>query len=159
MTREHYDEEKKGLLIQTDETIWFYNTDLDGAKDFKRLIDQEYSVKLIMLRGLRDKFYFALRDDGAASDSLQVFDFDVEEEKIDGVIYNLLKATSEPIPAPYTGEILALELDPLNSNDVESYYHDNEAKDEWYDKFDRIYLIDGRLNLFQLSLERECKTL
>ena len=94
-----------------------------------------------MLRGLRDKFYFALRDDGAASDSLQVFDFHLNDD-------GLLEHTSDPIPAPYTGEILALELDPLNTNDVESYYHDNEAKDEWYDKFDRIYLIDGRLNLF-----------
>ena len=105
-----------------------------------------------MLRGLRDKFYFALRDDGAASDSLQVFDFFVNDK-------GSLEHISEPIPAPYTGEILALELDPLNTNDVESYYHDNELKDEWYDKFDRIYLIDGRLNLFQLSLERECITL
>ena len=152
MTREEYGEEKKGLLIQTDESIWFYNVENEDAKDFKRLIDEEYSVKLIMLRGLRDKFYFALRDDGAASDSLQVFDFVVNEK-------GSLEHTSEPIPAPYTGEILALELDPLNTNDVESYYHDNELKDEWYDKFDRIYLIDGRLNLFQLSLERECRTL
>ena len=152
MTREEYGEEKKGLLIQTDESIWFYNVENEDAKDFKRLIDEEYSVKLIMLRGLRDKFYFALRDDGAASDSLQVFDFFVNEK-------GSLEHISEPIPAPYTGEILALELDPLNTNDVESYYHDNELKDEWYDKFDRIYLIDGRLNLFQLSLERECRTL
>ena len=93
-----------------------------------------------MIRGLRDKFYFALRDDGAASDSIQVLDFEIKDGK--------LVANNESIPAAYTGEILALELDPLNTNDVESYYHDDETDDLWYDKFDRIYVIDGRLNLF-----------
>ena len=105
----------------------------------------------MMIRGIRDKFYFALRDDGAASDSLQVLDFEIVDEK--------LVAKNEPIPASYTGEILALELDPLNTNDVESYYHDNDTADVWHDKFDRIYLIDGRLNLFKISLERESRLL
>ena len=31
-----------------------------------------------MLRGLNDKFYYALRDDGAASDTLAVLKFSVE---------------------------------------------------------------------------------
>ena len=76
-----------------------------------------------MIRGIRDTFYFALRDDGAASDSLQVLDFEIRDEK--------LVAKNEPIPASYTGEILALELDPLNTNDIESYYHDNDTADVW----------------------------
>ena len=104
-----------------------------------------------MLRGLRDKFYYALRDEGAASDSLQVLDFVVKNDELVDI--------NEPIPAAYSGEILALETDPLNTNDVESYYHDNEARDEWHDKFDKIYLIDGRLNLFHIAMERECRTL
>ena len=102
-----------------------------------------------MLRGLRDKFYYALRDDGAASDSLMQLDFMIEKGK--------LIHSNEPIPAAYTGEILALELDPLNANDVESYYHDNEQLDVWNDKFDQIYLIDGRLNLIKIALERESR--
>ena len=51
---------------------------------------------------------------------------------------------------------MALELDPLNDNDVESLHHDNDIKDEWEDKKDLIYLIDGRHNLFKLSIHREC---
>ena len=34
VTREEYEEEKKALLIQTDESIYFYNVELEGAKDF-----------------------------------------------------------------------------------------------------------------------------
>lgn len=116
-----------------------------------------------MLRGLSDKFYYALRDDGAASDTLAVVKFYVEETTEDEEEHfqknKLLKYSVEAIPAAYTGEIIAFELDPLNTNDVESYYHDNTTLDEWQDKIDRIYLIDGRLNLFKLELQREPKTL
>ena len=74
-----------------------------------------------MLKGLSDKFYYALRDDGAASDSLYVIKFCVDSNK------NKLVFDHESIPAAYTGEILALELDPLNTNDVESYYHEHKT--------------------------------
>ena len=40
--------------------------------------DAELKVKLEMLRGLSDKFYYALRDDGAASDTLAVLKFSLE---------------------------------------------------------------------------------
>ena len=40
--------------------------------------DEELKVKLEMLRGLSDKFYYALRDDGAASDTLAVLKFSIE---------------------------------------------------------------------------------
>ena len=40
--------------------------------------DKDLKVKLVMLRGLSDKFYYALRDDGAASDTLAVVKFYVE---------------------------------------------------------------------------------
>ena len=42
----------------------------------------------------------------------------------------------EQINAPYNGEILSFEMDPLNSNDVESYFANNEILDEWQDKDD-----------------------
>ena len=95
-----------------------------------------------VIRGLNDNFYYALRDDGAASDSL----FRLKIELEDGELVD----KHEVIAAPCTGEILALELDPLNSNDVESFYHDNANLDEWKDKLDRIFIIDGRLTLFKL---------
>ena len=76
-----------------------------------------------MLRGLKNRFYFALRDDGAASDSLNQISFKIDADQ--------LVVQIEAIPAPYTGEILALELDPQNTNDVESFYHDNLDFDEW----------------------------
>ena len=108
-----------------------------------------------MLRGLSDHFYYALRDDGAASDALFVIKFyvDVDDEKCKMAFKN------EPISTPITGEILAFEMDPLNTNDIESHYHDNDNFDEWEDKDDRIFLIDGRLNLFKLKIERECRVL
>ena len=43
--------------------------------------DAELKVKLEMLRGLSDKFYYALRDDGAASDTLAVLKFYFEYEE------------------------------------------------------------------------------
>ena len=115
--------EYTGLLIQTDISIYFY--DVCNPEAFTSLIDDDFSVKLEMLRGISNRFYYALRDDGAASDSLHVIKFKVCDES------KTLKCFSEAIPAPYTGEILALEMDPLNSNDVESYYHDNENLEEW----------------------------
>ena len=66
---------------------------------------------------------------------------------------------NEPISAAITGEILAFEMDPLNTNDIESHYHDNDNLEEWEDKIDRIFLIDGRLNLFKFQIERECNVL
>ena len=61
-----------GLVIQTDEledcSIYFY--DVRYPDTFDTIIDEPYSVRLEMLRGLNDKFYYALRDDGAASDTL-----------------------------------------------------------------------------------------
>ena len=104
-----------------------------------------------MIRGLNDNFYYALRDEGAASDSLFLLKFIVDGDKI--------VPRSDAIPAPVTGEILALELDALHSNDVESAYHDNDNLDEWKDKLDRVFVIDGRMTLFKLCLEREVRTL
>ena len=115
------------------------------------MVGNDFTVKLEVLRGLNDNFYYALRDDGAASDSVFLLKFIIKNGKFEFI--------DDVIPAPSTGEILALELDPLNSNDVESYYHDNDNLDEWKDKLDRIYIIDGRMTLFKLCLEREVKVL
>ena len=45
--------------------------------------DEELKVKLEMLRGLSDNFYYALRDNGAASDTLAVLKFSVECDESD----------------------------------------------------------------------------
>ena len=91
------------LLIQTDEKVYFH--DAQKPDDLKELVDNDYTVKLDVLRGLQDHFYFALRDDGAASDSLHVLKFHYINEIDEFEIKN------EPIPAAYTGEILAFEMD------------------------------------------------
>ena len=116
------DQDYLGLLIQTDSLIYFQ--DLQDVAGGENLIDDGLSVKLEMLRGLSDKFYYALRDDGAASDALAVVKFVVTADK-------KLVPEVASIPAAYTGEILALELDPLHTNYVESLYHDNTKLDEW----------------------------
>ena len=71
-----------GLLIQDDHSIYFWTA--KEPKELKSIIEEEdtLSVKLEMLRGLRDRFYFALRDDGAASDSLNVISFKIDNEKL-----------------------------------------------------------------------------
>ena len=41
---------------------------------------------------------------------------------------------NEAISAAITGEILAFEMDPMNTNDIESHFHDNDNMEEWEDK-------------------------
>ena len=127
---------------------------------WQNLIGEEegLKVKLEMLRGLSDKFYYALRDDGAVSDALAVLKFSIKYDE-SNQSKKKLKFDKYTIPAAYTGEILAFELDPLHTNDVESYFHDNTALDEGQEKIDRIYLIDGRLNLFKLELQKVPRTI
>ena len=37
---------------------------------------------------------------------------------------------------------------------MEAFHHDNDNLDEWHDKQDCLYIIDGRLNLFKVARER-----
>ena len=142
-------DDHNGLIIQTRETIYF--VDFHHPEDIQPLVSEDFAVKLEVLRGLNDNFYYAMRDNGAASDSLYLLKFEIKDGRLEG--------TSEVIAAPCTGEILALELDPQITNDVESFYHDNDMLDEWKDKTDQVYVIDGHLNLFKLCLEREVRIL
>ena len=121
--RGEYPMTQYALLIQTDESVFFH--DADKPDHLEELIGDGFSVKLDVLRGLQDHFYFALRDDGAASDSLHVVKFHYNEDAREFDIKN------ESIPAAYTGEILAFEMDSSITNDVESYYHDNSNLEEW----------------------------
>ena len=66
-----------GLLIQTDKLIFFY--DVLKPEKFECLVDYDYEVKLDVLRGMSDRIYYALRDEGAASDSLHVLKFRVRD--------------------------------------------------------------------------------
>ena len=81
----------------------------------KNIVADGGVVKLEMLRGLKDYIYFIRKDEsGTGSDSIQLLKTSVDK-------YGL-KTKIEIATAPYSGEILAFELDPLNSNDVESFY-------------------------------------
>ena len=56
------------------------------------------------------------------------------------------------------GEVLAFELDKSVTNDVESGYQDVESPERHQSKPDRIYLIDGQLNLLRYEVVgKECK--
>ena len=83
-------------------------------------------VKLEIHRGLQDTIYFVRKD--SSGDTIHYIKVIVEDKK--------LVVTIEQINAPYNGEILSFEMDPLNSNDVESYFANNEILDEWQDKDD-----------------------
>ena len=98
-----------------------------------------------MFRGLDDTFYYALRDESAVSDALTRIKYIVEKE--------YLIAKTDVITYPGTGEILALELDPLNSNDIDSRQLYEASANKEKGKDDRLYLIDGQLNLFKLVIE------
>lgn len=69
---------------------------------------------------------------------------------------DILTAKAEMIPYPGTDEILALELDPLNSNDVDSYQTYEAELNPGEGKNDMLFLIDSHLNLFKMEIdERE----
>lgn len=103
-----------------------------------------------MFRGLNDTFYYALRDESAVSDALTQIKFQCVRE--------ILVAKTEVITYPGTGEILALELDPLNSNDIDSRQLYEASNNKEKTKNDLLFLIDGQLNLFKLVIEeRESK--
>ena len=56
---------------------------------------------------------------------------------------------------PYHGSILAYELDPLNNNDIESVYQENDIEEEWKDKIDNLFIIDEKLNMYKVQIIRK----
>lgn len=99
----------------------------------------DLTVELEILSGLKNDFYYAIRDDSAASDSLQKLSivvekrsFAVDEKKLqrqDNLAKDRyeLKPKTMTITAANQGQIIALELNPLASNDVD----DVEENDEY----------------------------
>ena len=75
-------------------------------------------MKLEMIRGINDEFYYALKAKGSVGDSLHSVKISMEDEK--------MIVSDENVPAPYTGEILALELDPFLTNDVEKHVESSD---------------------------------
>ena len=47
----------------------------------------------------------------------------------------------------------------MNTNNVQSYYHESNSHDTLNLKPDRLFVIDSRLTLYKLSVEREVKVL
>ena len=112
-----------GLLIQIHDSLYFYkHDDRTDKRTFTDLVNElDMSVKLEVLRGLNDEFYYALKDKGNVGDSLRCIKVNL--------IDNELKLTDENIPAPYTGQILALELDPFHTNDIEAHVDQSEVEE------------------------------
>ena len=111
-----------------------------------------YKVKLDVLRGLSDRFYFSKKDEITGNDNLMGIKISINKQ-------DEFEITSWVMVADFTGAILALELDPLNSNDVYSTAYTDEMLNADEDRLDRIYLIDNDLNLIKFRLERECNIL
>ena len=111
------------------------------------LLENGDQVKLEMFRCLHDNIIFARKDNEGSQDSIQLTKITVQDGK-------LLNIIPEIISAPYVGEILSLELDPLLTTDVESYSQDSS---ECTDKSDRIFVIDSRMNLLLFETKgRSC---
>ena len=134
--------DRKALVIQTEENIYFYDLQMF---ELENLIDEQSYVKHEMLRGLQDSIYFVRRDSGG--DSIQKLKVKVVQDQLIPKVVQ--------VNAPYSGKILIFELDPLNGNDVESSYQNNDILDEWQDKADNIFVIDESLNLLKLEISRE----
>ena len=118
---EYNERDYSALVIQMDEAIYFYDIKKRSMKD---IVGDGGVVKLEMLRGLKDYIYFIRKDEsGTGSDTIQLLKTSVDRHG--------LKTKIEIATAPYSGEILAFELDPLNTNDVESFYQENENMEEW----------------------------
>ena len=62
-----------------------------------------------MQRDFFNDFYFAVRDDSSSGDTLNQLKVWLESDEI--------KFKTESLYAPYMGDIVALEMDPLGSND------------------------------------------
>ena len=87
-----------------------------------QIVPDPFKVNLDLIHGTKNTFYFALRDESAASDSLHVIKFALtkeekegkessNEETDDGDSY--LTHYIYSVSYPGTGEILALESNPL----------------------------------------------
>ena len=69
-----------------------------------------------------------------------------------------LDLKTDQVIATYSGEILAIELDPANRNDVKTHEEedpDSVDKQERALAEDNLYLIDTKLVLYHLKIEKE----
>ena len=145
-----------------DESVFFYDMDksriidedhdMSSTEEVQVINEDGYKVKLDVLRGLSDRFYFSKKDEITGNDNLMGIKISVNKQ-------DEFEITSWVMVADFTGAILALELDPLNSNDVYSTIYTDEMLNAEEDRLDRIYLIDNDMNLIKFRLERECTIL
>ena len=99
------------------------------------MIDEGYTVKLDVLRGVRDHFYIAQSNGKATQLLLVKFDLNLKETKKQ--IYE-------------SEEILAVEIDSSLTIDVEHPSHEDSNPEEWEGKLDQLFLLDGEANLLKL---------
>ena len=99
------DADQRALIIQTSEHIYLYDLILKSLT-----IVETGKVKLEFQRDYLNKFYYAVRDESSTGDTLNELSiYDSEESK--------LNYKTKALYAPYMGDIIALEMDPLASND------------------------------------------
>lgn len=161
------------MLIQINESIYFFDPKgKDGSNANKRwhhlLKDNTHKVQLECIRGLSNSFYISVRDPNTG-DTLFKFSAFLEKYKQSdgestGNATQLGRTTTtfsaerlawrmDKIPSPHSGQIMALEIDPLDYNDYDPYEIDDHELG--HEKTDQIYVIDQRFTLIRLGIGRE----
>ena len=69
---------------------------------------------------------------------------------------SFLKHKAKKLSLPISGAIVAFEFDPMTNNDVEKPQQLNMV-DDWKDKNDKMFIIDERLKLFKVEIDRDCE--
>ena len=103
-----------------------------------------------MQRDFFNDFYFAVRDDSSSGDTLNQLKVWAESDEI--------KFKTESIYAPYMGDIVALEMDPLGSNDfsTNSQQKGNELRITTSTWINKMFIMDRKLNLYKMQIDKEC---
>ena len=102
-----------------------------------------------MVRGQKNSFFMAVRDQNMESDALIEVIIKLNNKTNKGGLF----VDPKKVSVAYSGQILALELDPLDYYD---YNPDHKIDaNVGYDQVDQVYIIDGKLNLIKVGIERE----
>ena len=106
-------------------------------------------MTLDVIRGIKNDYFFAIKDTSAKIDTLCKLSVITKTERKTGEKF--MEWNEVRLAANHSGEIMALEMDPLCTKDQDCY---ENADDEFGNqKVDKLYLIDSKLSLFKLAIQ------
>ena len=101
------------LLIQINQQLYIHNI---NSADFACLSSQENNfVTLDVIRGIKNDFFFAIKDTSAKIDTLCKLSVITKTERKTGEKF--MEWNEVRLAANHSGEIMALEMDPLCTKD------------------------------------------